>query len=60
MYSRRAQDYSDDWEQAGEVAGKCIVKYRFSIRAYALLVVYVASITTLYKIGIWAIRTYHP
>jgi hypothetical protein len=31
-----------------------------SIRAGALLVEYVASITTLYKIGVWAIRTYHP
>jgi hypothetical protein len=40
--------------------GKCIVKLRFSIRAYMLLVVYVASITTLCKIVPWAIRTYHP
>ena len=31
-----------------------------SVRAYMLAVVYIASIATLYKIGVWAIRTYHP
>jgi hypothetical protein len=36
------------------------VKLRFSIRADALAIVYVASIATLYKIGVWAIRSYHP
>jgi hypothetical protein len=30
------------------------------MRAYMLLVVYVAGITTLCKIVPWAIRTYHP
>jgi hypothetical protein len=34
------------------------VKFRFSIRVYALAVVHVASLATLYKIGVWAIRTY--
>jgi hypothetical protein len=36
------------------------VRLELSIRDYTLLVVYVASFTTLYKIGVWAIRTYHP
>lgn len=40
--------------------GGGIVRLRFSIRAYALAVVYIASITTLYKIGVWVIRPYHP
>jgi hypothetical protein len=34
-----------------------IVNLQFSNRAYALSVVCVASITALYKIGVWAIRT---
>jgi hypothetical protein len=36
------------------------VRLQTSIRAYMLVVVYVASIVTLYKIGVWAVRTYHP
>ena len=36
------------------------MRLQFSIRAYTLLVVYVASITALYKISRWAIRIYHP
>jgi hypothetical protein len=36
------------------------VKLQFSIRVYRLVVVYVAGITTLYKIGVWAIRSYYP
>jgi hypothetical protein len=36
------------------------VNLQFSIRAYALGVLYVASFATLYKIGVWALRTYHP
>jgi hypothetical protein len=39
---------------------KGIVRYRLSIQAYALLVVYVAGLVTLYKIGVWAVRTYYP
>ncbi len=50
----------DDGEQTGDGAGKCIVRFQFSIRAYILLVVYVAGLTTLCKIVPWAIRTYHP
>ena len=46
--------------QAGEVAGRCILKLQFSIRAYMLAVLYVASTTTLYKITVWADATYHP
>ena len=36
------------------------MKRRISIRPYALAVVYVASITTLYKIGVWAVHIYLP
>jgi hypothetical protein len=39
---------------------KAIVRLRFSIQAYALLVVYVAAFTSLYKLIPWAIRTYQP
>jgi hypothetical protein len=48
------------YAQPRDDARKCIVKLQFSIRAYMLLVVYVASITTLCEIVPWAIRTYHP
>jgi hypothetical protein len=44
--------------QAGEVAGKRMV--RFSIRSYLIAVVYVASLTALYKFGVWAVATYNP
>ena len=40
--------------------GKCIVKLRFSIRSYLIAVVYVSSLTALYKIGVLAIATNHP
>jgi hypothetical protein len=33
---------------------------QFSIRGYALAVVFVAEIVSLYKLVPWAIRTYHP
>jgi hypothetical protein len=36
------------------------VKLQFSIRAYALAVVFVAEIISLYKLIPWAIHTYHP
>jgi hypothetical protein len=36
------------------------MRLRFSIRSYALAVVYVAAFASLYKIGVWAIATYHP
>ena len=35
------------------------MKLQFSIRVYALVVVYVAGLVSLYKIGVWAIATYH-
>jgi hypothetical protein len=36
-----------------------LVKLQFSIRAYALAVVFVGCLVSLYKIAIWAMRTYH-
>jgi hypothetical protein len=36
------------------------MKLQFSIRVYALAVVYVAGFVTLYKTGVWTIVTYHP
>jgi hypothetical protein len=36
------------------------VKLQFSIRAYALAVVFVAEIVSLCKLIPWAIRIYHP
>jgi hypothetical protein len=36
------------------------VKLQFSIRAYMLAVAFIAEIVSLYKIGVWAIRTYPP
>ena len=50
----------DERQTSWRCCRKGTVKFRFSIRAHALLVVYVASITRLYKIGVWGIRTYHP
>jgi hypothetical protein len=40
--------------------GKSIVTPRFTIRTYMLVIVYVASLTALYKIGVLAVATYHP
>jgi hypothetical protein len=37
-----------------------VMRLRFSIRAYMLLVVCIAGITALYKLIPWMIRTYHP
>jgi hypothetical protein len=39
---------------------ECIVRLQTSIRAYMVVVVYVASFVTFYKIGVWAVATYHP
>jgi hypothetical protein len=36
------------------------VKLQFSTCAYALVVVFVAEIISLYKIGVWAIGSYFP
>jgi hypothetical protein len=36
------------------------MRLRFSVRAYALAVVFVAEIVSLYKLIPWAIRTYRP
>jgi hypothetical protein len=50
----------DDWQLNWRRRRTATVKLQFSIRAYAIAVVYVAGLATLYKIVPWAIRTYHP